>query len=130
MISAAILMPTEVVSTTTSIVVAAPEPLTNEEKIVQEATLVGIDPQLALAIAWCESKYIETTKNPHSTASGIFQFIRGTWQQTVRQMQLPPESNVFDADTNIKAGVWLLKKEGTKPWNASKHCWYPRLSRQ
>lgn len=34
---------------------------------------------LALAIARAESGFVSNAKNPDSSASGVFQFINGTW---------------------------------------------------
>jgi hypothetical protein len=34
----------------------------------------------ALAVSWCESSWVVTAKNRHSTASGIWQYLRATWR--------------------------------------------------
>lgn len=80
----------------------------------------GIQPELPLAIARCESGYNANAKNRSSTASGVFQYLAGTWANT-------PEGkagkSVFDVEANIEAAVRHIAKKGTSPWNASKHCW-------
>src|SRR3990167_5091733 len=102
---------------------------TLEEKILREAEIVDIDPQLALAVAFCESRLNPGAKNPNSTASGIFQFIRSTWKSTLERMKLPVSLDVFDADVNIRAGVWLMKQDGAMThWFPSADCWNKILS--
>lgn len=94
-----------------------------KNKITRMALTRGVNPEIAIAIVRCESSFRPGVKNPNSTASGLFQFIRGTWKGSLKQMDLPAELDVFDGDANIMVGLWLLEKEGTRPWNASKHCW-------
>lgn len=104
-----------------------------ELKIRQEAEAQEVDPNLAVLIAYCESRLDPKAKNPNSTASGIFQFIRSTWNDSLIKIGLPLDTDVFDADLNIKTGVWFLKTSGTKPWEASSKCWqnaYKSLQRQ
>lgn len=31
--------------------------------------------------------------------------------------------DIFTEEGNTAYAIWLYGKEGTKPWNASKHCW-------
>lgn len=100
---------------------------TAEEKIREEAERQGVSQNLAVAIAKCESGLDQGAKNPNSSASGIFQFIRGTFEGTRIAMGLPKEVDVFDESINIKMGIWLLKREGTRPWVSSAHCWKPRI---
>ena len=103
---------------------------TLEEKILREAEIVDIDPQLALAVALCESRLDPGAKNPNSTASGIFQFIRSTWKSTLERMKLPVNLDVFDADVNIRVGVWLMKQDGAMThWYPSADCWKKIISR-
>ena len=89
---------------------------TIEEKIVAKASSAGVDPQLATSIAWCESNYIPTAKNPNSTASGVFQFVEGTWGDYC-------EGDVFDEDANIQCAIDLLSEGGEMHWKASMPCW-------
>ena len=103
---------------------------TLEEKILREAEIVDIDPQLALAVALCESRLDPGAKNPNSTASGIFQFIRSTWKSTLERMKLPVNLDVFDADVNIRVGVWLMKQDGAMThWYPSASCWNKIINR-
>lgn len=105
-----------------------PKILTIEEQIVREAEIQHVDPTLAVSIAYCEGvnnkgELDSKAKNPTSSASGIFQIIKSTWEESIEQMGLPLDSDVFATTTNIKVGIWLMEKEGTKPWNSSRYCW-------
>jgi len=95
------------------------------------ATQKGVSVPLALAIAHCESGLNPRAKNPNSTASGVFQFIRSTWKYVTQDYLLwHGIQSVFDPKLNIIAGVTLLKEEGVKPWESSRHCWSKRLASQ
>jgi soluble lytic murein transglycosylase-like protein len=80
----------------------------------------GVNPDLPIAIAKCESGFNYAAKNRSSTASGVFQFIRGTWAGTEEGKQ---GFSPFDADANVRAAVRKISKEGTWAWEASAHCW-------
>lgn len=48
--------------------------------IVEMALEANFDPSTALRIAKCESSFRPNEKNPESSATGLYQFIIGTWQ--------------------------------------------------
>jgi hypothetical protein len=76
-------------------------------------------------IAWCESKF------RHNGSSGV---IRGQINRSdLGVMQI---NEYYHADTASKLGInihslsgnlayarYLYEREGTRPWNSSKHCW-------
>lgn len=80
--------------------VAADRPLTDRErvavKIRRSALLYGVDPATAHRIAMCESGLNPLAKNAHSTASGVYQFIAGTWAA------IGAQGSPFDEDENIR----------------------------
>jgi len=78
---------------------------TLEIKIMTEARDAGINPQVALAIAFCESGLDPLIDNKYSSASGLFQFIDGTWENYC-------EGDVYDEDDNIAC---FMKWYPTKP---------------
>jgi len=51
-----------------------------EEKIEEAARQGGVDPDVAIRIAQCESGLDPDARNPKSTAGGIYQFTAGTWE--------------------------------------------------
>lgn len=75
-------------------------------------------------IAYCESKNVATAKNPRSTASGRFQFLKSSWQYYGMQKWGTLEGkNIFDYDDNTELAYWVYEREGVTPWLASQHCW-------
>lgn len=68
-------------------------------------------------VAWAESKFDPKAKNPSSTASGVFQILSGTWAH------YKCVGDVFEASDNIACARRIYDREGTRPWNASKHVW-------
>jgi len=74
-----------------------------KEKIAIEATKHGIDVDEALNIAWCESRHNPNAKSSISTASGLYQFINGTWKNHCK-------GDVFNEDDNIACFMKLYSK--------------------
>jgi soluble lytic murein transglycosylase-like protein len=98
--------------------------LTMEEKIILRAEEYGVSTTTALAVAKCESGLDQGAKNPNSSASGIFQFLKSTWKSTLERMGLPSNLDVFDGDANIRAAMWLMAEDGIYThWYPSYYCW-------
>ena len=84
----------------------------------------GVNFELAYKIIDCESNFDRYAKNGSSSAESYFQFINGTWQQTLNKMNLPTSTSKFDMPIAIEAGVWLLSQEGgDSHWKSSEFCW-------
>lgn len=90
------------------------------ELIKSYAAQYGISADLPLRVARCESGYRWDAKNRTSSASGVFQYLSGTFANTPEGKQ---GLSAFDADANIRAAVRHMAVHGTSPWNASKPCW-------
>jgi hypothetical protein len=71
----------------------------------------------AYRVAACESSMNPLAKNPESTASGIFQITKLTWEAN------KCEGDIFNAWDNAECASKIFDKRGTQPWNASKYCW-------
>jgi len=90
-------------------------------EIVKQANIYGVDPDLMLSIAFCESGYNNIAKNPDSTALGSFQYLIRTWQETdsfklEKKARTDYKANILEATKDVANGeIWR--------WNASKHCW-------
>lgn len=72
----------------------------------------------------CESNGNPRAQNASSTASGLFQFVNGTWRSvggTGRARDASAE------EQHMRANI-LYAREGLRPWNASKSCWSNRVS--
>ena len=100
-----------------------PEPpavveLSPQEIIAEVANREGIPVSVMLAIADAESDFNPNAKNPHSTATGVFQFLIGTWGA-----YNCPGSRV-NARDNIECFATVMQHDGypkgLSHWNASK----------
>lgn len=67
-----------------------------EEKIRNAANEAGVDPQVAIDIARCESSLDQYASNPTSSAKGLYQFLDGTWDY------IGAVGHQFDIDESIK----------------------------
>lgn len=70
-----------------------------------------------VAIAQYESSFNPNNKNPNSSASGLFQILKGTWKA------YKCEGDVFNPTDNIACAKKIYADSGTTPWNASKANW-------
>lgn len=70
----------------------------------------------------CESGGNPTVKNAHSTASGLFQFINGTWA-AYGGLEFAPTARQATVEQQYIVAERAYAREGTTPWNASKSCW-------
>jgi hypothetical protein len=52
---------------------------TVKREIALQSLIYDVDTDTALRIANCESEYKYNAKNKHSTATGIYQILRGSW---------------------------------------------------
>jgi len=70
--------------------------------------------QWAVNVAYCESRYHPNSVNTDSGATGLFQFMAGTWSGT-------PYANKsrFDPVANAFAAAWLYKTYGPGRWSCS-----------
>ena len=75
----------------------------------------GLDSTQMLRVAWCESKYDPAAYNRRSGASGLFQFIPGTWSRASAAVGMGWASP-FDPVANVEAAAWLMKTEGPRHW--------------
>jgi len=66
----------------------------------------------AMRIAYCESRYHPNSVNSDSGASGLFQFMPGTWAGTPWASQSP-----FDPVANAQAAAWLYSHYGPGRWS-------------
>jgi len=75
-----------------------------EWKIRSMAADHSIDPNMAFAIAVCESTLNPYAKNPNSTAKGLFQFLDGTWEW------IKADGSQYDPEEQIRQFmIWYPK---------------------
>lgn len=82
-------------------------------------------PPILERIAMCESQNVETAKNPNSSASGRYQFIRSSWKYYGQKLWGDDWVNkdILDYWDNTELAIYTFSIEGTSPWNSSKSCW-------
>jgi membrane-bound lytic murein transglycosylase B len=72
----------------------------------------------ALLIMQCESLGDPDAVNPYSGASGLFQFLPGTWAVASVGAGYA-EASVFDPEANVASAAWLAgyyQANGSSPW--------------
>ena len=72
-------------------------------------------------IVSCESSGNPRAKNPRSSAKGLFQIIDSTAREC--EEALGRKLDMYNPVDNIACAEYQYEQYGTKPWNASKHCW-------
>lgn len=120
---------------------STPSAYTQEEilptLITERARSLGVSEDLAKAIAFCESTYRQYddsrqaedgTKVPlrgvHNPSDvGLFQINEVYHLEKSKELGF----DIYTAEGNIEYALWLLEKEGTKPWNWSKPCWSKKV---
>jgi len=68
--------------------------------------------QWAINVAYCESRYHPNSVNTDSGATGLFQFMAGTWSGTPWASK-----SRFDPVANAQAAAWLYKTYGPGRWS-------------
>ncbi len=72
----------------------------------------------ALSIIDCESDGDPIARNPRSSASGLFQFLDGTWSGASEQAGFEGQSP-FSPEANVASAAWLVEYSigaGASPW--------------
>ena len=91
-------------------------------EIVKQANIYGVDPDLMLSIAFCESGYNNIVVNQgNSTATGVYQYLIRTWMATDSWKENRLARTDYKA--NILEAVKAVSRGEIDKWNASKHCW-------
>ena len=68
----------------------------------------------AINVAYCESRYHPNSVNTDSGATGLFQFMAGTWSGTPWASK-----SRLDPVANAQAAAWLYKTYGPGRWSCS-----------
>lgn len=66
----------------------------------------------AMRIAYCESRYHPNSVNTDSGATGLFQFMAGTWGGTPWASK-----SRLDPVANAQAAAWLYSRDGPGQWS-------------
>jgi len=97
-------------------VVVEPAP-TNEELIIEYSAKYGAKTDLALKVAWCESRYENVCNGDGCEyGQGIFQIIPSTWENVC-------EGNVMNEKDNINCGTRLIAQGEISRWGTPMSEW-------
>lgn len=89
-------------------------------------------PAVLARIAYCESGDAlhplgnALAKNPDSSASGRFQFIRSTWEHYAPMLWGKDwiKHDVINWDDNTSLAIYVYESYGLADWSASRGCWF------
>lgn len=99
-------------------------PACTVEDIVRAAAAeFGVDPDLLVAIAECESGMDPAAVNPTSGALGLGQHLPRLIGPRLAAVGYPLDADPLDPVVNARVTAWLLAEQGTAPWRASRGCW-------
>lgn len=93
------------------------------EMITRLAIANNVNPDTAVKIAQCESNFNPLAKNNNSSATGVFQWIIGSWKYYSNMYWQDTTDYRLNAEKNIELAILVMRDKGFGDWNASKHCW-------
>ncbi len=79
--------------------------------ITAAANRYGQSPAAMIRVAQCESSLNPNAVNRSSGASGLFQFMPGTWKTTPYA-----NANIFNAESNANAAAWMWSVGRRNEW--------------
>lgn len=74
------------------------------------------------SLVQCESGGNPKAQNPTSSASGLFQFITGTWLSNSGG-RFAKRAKFATPQQQATIAAKVFREQGLRPWDASKHCW-------
>jgi hypothetical protein len=81
-------------------------------------------PPILLQIRYCESRDNYTAANPYSSARGAYQFLTGSWAAYGHAARYGvSQAHLATPAQQDEAALITWQRDGTRPWNASRHCW-------
>jgi len=90
----------------------------HKELIVAAAKMAGVDPGLMATMASIESTFRAKVKNPKGSATGLYQFMPGTWKDMLRnyggKYGISPNADRRDPKANALMGAEYLKENYLK----------------
>ncbi len=125
--SNAVLMANVAIPLVQTVQTDAPKEKPIEELIKDEANAQGLDPKLAVKVAYCESTLrqfdpvtgdpVRGVKNPKDV--GVFQINESYHLTESKKLGY----DIYSTEGNIAYAMYLAKKDGFRHWQSSKPCW-------
>lgn len=117
-------------STTTTVPPATTTTSQPAEGGLSEADVRGIialffqpqDVELALDVAYCESRWDPRATNPSSGAAGLFQQLPRFWAERSAAAGWAG-ADIHNAHANTAVSAWLVNQDGWIHWAESQGCW-------
>lgn len=104
----------------------APPPISVElvgEPLIRQLVETYFHPDdwdAAMRVADCESGYLATARNPRSTATGTWQFLKSTWGWVAPKIGAPGwPAGALDPEWSTRGAAWLWYNVGPWQWV----CW-------
>lgn len=93
--------------------------------IASNSPKIGQGKEIMEYVAYCESRNDPLAKNPNSSASGRFQFLKSSWNYYGTKLwgSELKNKNVFDYKDNTELAMWVYERNGLSDWQESKPCW-------
>ncbi len=115
---------TTVEETTTTAPPTTAAPTTAAENGFVDAGHGVFVPPILLEIRRCESGGNYQAANPSSSARGAYQFLTGSWEAYghAARYGVSRAHHATNAQQD-EAALITWQRDGTRPWNASRHCW-------
>ncbi len=120
---------TQVTPTSTEEITEIDTPLESRsvEQIIEDtAKQHGFkDVELLKRIAKCESSLNPQAKNTESTATGIYQYLAGTWEEACKKTGHTDWTleDRTDVEKATRVAIWHISRGELSRWNESKVCW-------
>jgi soluble lytic murein transglycosylase-like protein len=86
----------------------------------------GIDQARFARLVWCESRFDPDARNRYSSATGLAQFLTGTWDWVAELGAPHADEDRTHGRANAFTAAWLIARTdlgGWSHWNASRGCW-------
>jgi resuscitation-promoting factor RpfA len=96
--------------------------------LVSAEEVLASPPGVADAVVACESGGDFTAQNSHSTASGGFQFIDGTWR-AFGGTEFAPRAKHASPSQQRTVFERAYAANGLRDWEASRPCWQGKIGR-
>jgi hypothetical protein len=104
-----------------------PVHITIDEHVSNKSKELGLDEKLVFEVIRCEGTLYPNKTNENKNKNGI------VWSRDWGPLQINDyyhsatmkkrNMDIHNQYDSVTYGLEMMKKEGTKPWKASKHCW-------